>query len=112
MPLSRKSPAHQLAPLRNNTSAVKERYVDTDTGFNIVAEQDCTDVLQGVKDAGYLLPKKTKGDGARYMGSIPLVFAQQWAKECGAKIGTKEFSEYAFKKMLSGEFAKLRVDRT
>jgi hypothetical protein len=45
----------------------------------------------------------------RKVGSIPLIVAEQWAKECGAAIGTKEFAEYAKRKLMDGDFAKFRI---
>ena len=47
--------------------------------------------------------------GRRYAGSVDLLTAQNWAKECGAAIGTKEFRVYAKKKLNSPEFAKFRA---
>lgn len=44
---------------------------------------------------------------SHYLGSIPMVIASQWAKECGSGIGTKEFGEYAKKKLMSGDYSKL-----
>lgn len=45
----------------------------------------------------------------RKIGSIPLIVAEQWAKECGAGVGTKEFAAYAKRKLMDGDFAKFRI---
>ena len=45
----------------------------------------------------------------RKIGSIPLVVAEQWARECGAAVGTKEFAQYAKRKLMDGDFAKFRI---
>lgn len=45
----------------------------------------------------------------RKIGSIPLIIAEQWAKECGAGVGTKEFAAYAKRKLMDGDFAKFRI---
>jgi len=45
----------------------------------------------------------------RKIGSIPLIVAETWAKECGAAVGTKEFAEYAKRKLMDGDFAKFRI---
>lgn len=45
----------------------------------------------------------------RKVGSIPMIVAEQWAKECGEAIGTKAFAEYAKKKLMDGDFAKFRI---
>lgn len=50
------------------------------------------------------------GDAAyRYVGSIDAVMAEQWSRECGAGVGTTEWSAYVKKKLQSGEFSKFLV---
>jgi hypothetical protein len=95
--------------LRSHSDPIREHFVNTDKGFKVVTEQTCDDTIKAVHDAGSLLRKRTKGDGARYMGSAPLVVVQIWAKECGAKPGTREFLEYARRKLTDGEYARLKV---
>jgi hypothetical protein len=56
-----------------------------------------------------MIQKRTKADGARYMGSVPAVQAYIWAKECGAAVGTREWADYAAAKMGSGDFKKFKV---
>lgn len=46
----------------------------------------------------------------RLVGRIDLVTAEQWAKECGAGVGTKEFAAYCKRKLMDGDFAKFRVE--
>jgi len=88
---------------------VRERVEDFDGGFRIVEEQQCDDTIEAVKLAGENLPRKTRADGARYMGSAPLIVARIWAKMCGSAPGTREFAEFARKQLTSGEYAKLKV---
>jgi len=45
----------------------------------------------------------------RHVGQIPLALAEDWSRQCGAKIGSREFGEYVKKKLMSGEFSKLVV---
>jgi hypothetical protein len=45
----------------------------------------------------------------RKIGSIPFVVADQWSRECGAGIGTKEFAAYCKRKLLDGDFAAFRI---
>jgi hypothetical protein len=75
----------------------------------MVSEQNCDDTIEAVKIASENLPRRTKADGARYLGSAPIIVAQIWAKLCGAAPGTREFAEYARKQLSSGEYAKLKV---
>ena len=83
--------------------------VDDNGCFHIVTEQDCDATIQAVHDAGSVLRRHTGGDGARYMGSVPLVQAQIWAKECGFPVGSRGWTDYSAKKLNSVEFAKLRA---
>jgi hypothetical protein len=109
LPLSRPAPKHGPVALRSNADPVTERVEDFNGGFRIHTEQLCDDTLQAVHDAGDLIPKKTAADGARYMGSVPVVQALIWSKECGAAVGTREWAEYARKKMETGGFSKLKA---
>lgn len=108
-PLSRAVPKYNVAPLRSNADPIREHVVDTDNGFHIVRTQDCDDTIAAVHTYSTTSSKRSRKDGARYMGSAPLIVCEIWAKECGAPVGTREFSEYAHKKLTHGEYAKLKV---
>ncbi len=43
--------------------------------------------------------------GGTYVGSIDEITAVNWAKECGAKLYSKEWMAHAKKKRLSGDYA-------
>lgn len=43
-----------------------------------------------------------------HVGSIPMDLVTQWAKEAGVQWGSEEHREIMRKKLLSGEFNKLR----
>ncbi len=93
-----------LAGDRHAMPGVREQVVSKDGVVTITKTQDAQpmfDAIRAVKD----LPKNPT---MRYVGSIPLILGQQWARECGAAIGTKQWREYAHKKLKSGEFSKLR----
>lgn len=107
LPLSRKPPKHP-APLRSKADPIRERYVDTDNGHRIVTTQTCDDTIAAVHAAREIIPKKQK-NAPRYKGSVPLVVCQIWAKQCGAPIGSREFSEYAAKQLDGGEYAKFKA---
>jgi len=98
-----------LHRLSHEQSAVRERTTDGDGVFHIHREQTVDEVLAGVRAAADHIKKKTKGDGARYVGSVPLIVAEIWAKECKAPVGSREFTQYAHGKLQSGEFAKLKA---
>src|SRR5210317_2223778 len=45
----------------------------------------------------------------RYVGSIDAITAEQWAKECGAAVGTQEFMAYCKRKLMDSDNAKFLV---
>ena len=93
------------------TPGVREkRVLDRNTGLvRFVKTQTISDkFFDAIRARREMIhPKSTM----RYRGSIPMLTAQAWAKECGAAIGTRAFNEYAHAKLLTGgEYAKLRGD--
>ena len=63
--------------------------------------------VDGTFEAIAALSEYAKTPDRYYLGSIPMNIAGRWARECGAGIGTQEFAEYAKKKLMGGEYAKL-----
>lgn len=61
-------------------------------------------IFNGVKLRGEVVNPERSKTGRLYLGSVDPLTAQNWAKECGAAVGTKEFAAYAKKKLQSGEF--------
>jgi hypothetical protein len=80
-----------------------------DNRFAFKKTQDVTAILEAAKDARDTLRKDTGPAGGRFLGTVPVLIAQQWAKECGFPIGTKGWSNYAKTKLADGEWAKLRI---
>lgn len=73
--------------------------------------EDVSPVLDAIKDQREMharLPRFKRNN--RLVGSIPGTLAAQWALECKAAPGTKEFLEYVKKKLLSGNYSKLIVE--
>lgn len=103
-------PKYHPDPLRSRSDAVTERFVDFDGGFHIVTEQDCSATINAVRAASDIIPRKTKADGARYAGSVPVVKAHEWAKECGFPVGSHGWVDYATKKLNSSEYKHLRAN--
>lgn len=100
---------------QNNRSFPSAPYTErlitsaSDGTFSFLKTQDVTPVLDAAKDAREHLRRDTGPIQGRYLGTVPVLVAQQWAKECGAAIGTKEWAAYAKKKLADGTWAKLRV---
>ena len=45
----------------------------------------------------------------KLVGRIPFVICEEWSRECGANIGSKEFAAYVQKKLINGDFQKFRI---
>lgn len=78
-------------------------------GDKIIVQKtyDNTDVLNRVAAA-----KELNGGvvgESRFVGSVPLHMLATWAKEAGIKWDDPAMSEVLKRKLLSGEFAKLRA---
>jgi hypothetical protein len=77
--------------------------------FAFKKTQDVSAILDAAKDARDTLRKDTGPIGGRFLGTVPVLIAQQWAKECGFPVGTKGWANYAKTKLADGEWAKLRI---
>lgn len=74
--------------------------------------QEVDSVFDGVKMVGEVENATRDTNGRLYLGSIDPITAANWARECGAAIGTKEFAQFAKKKLMSNEFSKFRAPRS
>lgn len=92
-------------------SEIKETMIEQDDKLHIVREQDVTDILKNNIRQQDDLPSMYGDAKFRKVGSIPFVVAEQWMKECGAPIASKEFNEYAKKKLRDSNYAYLRVKK-
>lgn len=90
---------------------IRERLVLDGDGkrFHFVKSQDVQGVLDAAKDAAETLRPNTGPVGSKYLGTVPMLIAQQWAKTCGAAIGSKAWAAYAKSQLKDGTWAKLRV---
>lgn len=73
----------------------------TDTGVQSLLDRN--------KMMSELAPSKLGHAATRYVGSVDGLTAENWARECGAAVGTAEFAAYAKKKMMDGDNAKFLV---
>lgn len=62
------------------------------------------DAIAGLRE--HIVPNTGPAQG-KYLGTVPNIIAVQWAKECGAAIGTKEWGKYAKTKLADGTWKKL-----
>jgi hypothetical protein len=85
-------------------------YLDADgKSFHFVKRQNVQSILDAAKDAAETLRPNTGPVGSKYLGTVPVLIAQQWSKECGAAIGSREWAAYAKTKLKDGTWARLRV---
>lgn len=90
-------------------SGIVERMIEQDGKLHIQRSQDVQAIIDQNKVEADLLPSMY-GDAAwRKVGSIPFTVAEEWSKECGAGIGTKEFALYCKRKLMDGDFAAFRI---
>lgn len=88
---------------------VKEAYDIQDGRLIIRRSQDVQALIDQNKAEAEFMPSMHGDAKFRKVGSIPFVVAEQWSKECGAGIGTKEFALYCKKKLMDGDFAAFRI---
>tara|TARA_B100000035_G_scaffold313549_1_gene327527 strand:- start:825 stop:1106 length:282 start_codon:yes stop_codon:yes gene_type:complete len=84
---------------------VKTNYHWEDNKLVVDRSQDVQDILDFNKERN--IDGHNRKSDMRLVGSIPFVVIEMWMKECGAKLGSKEFQEYVKKKLTSGEYSKL-----
>ena len=72
---------------------------------------DAEPLIQAIPEYATMVNSQRNKTGRLYLGSVDLLTAQNWAKECGYPIGTKPWRAYANTKLMSGEFAKFRAPR-
>lgn len=63
------------------------------------------DAVKQVPDA-----QQVRGKNRHWLGTVPLIIAEQWAKDCGAAVGTKEWGAYARRKLKDGTWRKLTAN--
>lgn len=69
------------------------------------------DVTADLERAARLRENLRAGSDLRHVGTVPMVIAEQWSRECGEQIGTAGFNEYLKRKLQDGEFAKLAIGK-
>ena len=89
---------------------VSEKYsMDSDGLIRVTRSQDVQSLIDQTKHEAEAAPSMFGQAAVRKIGSIPFVVADQWSRECGAGIGTKEFAAYCKRKLLDGDFAAFRI---
>jgi hypothetical protein len=94
----------QLTP-----QGVMERMVEADGLLHVQRQQDVQSLIDLNKHEAETLPSMYGQAAVRKIASIPLVVAEEWSRECGARIGSPEFARYCDKKTQDGDFAAFRI---
>ena len=63
--------------------------------------------MAGFLDAAKAQAEYAKGKNYYKIGSVPIVVAKQWERECGHGINSKEWLEYAKKKLMDPDYRDL-----
>lgn len=88
---------------------IHERMIEQDGKLLVQRRQNVSDLIDKNKAEADILPSMHGDAAIRKVGSIPFTVAEQWARECGASIGSKEFTAYCKKKLMDGDFAAFRI---
>mgnify|MGYP000900055755 CR=1 FL=1 len=92
-----------------NEYGVMERMYEQDGKLIVNRQQDVEALIEQNKIEAEIAPSMHGDAAVRKVGSIPFVVAEEWSRECGAGIGTKEFALYCKKKLMDGDFAAFRI---
>lgn len=86
-------------------------HFDSDGSFTHYRSMDAQCIVDGVKGRADDTSRAERLKSTmRYEGSVDTITASNWAKECGAAIGTKEWNAFAFAKLKSGNYNKFRAE--
>ena len=87
---------------RRYYSKEKEKMtVDADGRVHVTRTVDAEPIINAMKDYADIIGTKRndKMGGAKMIGAIDPITAANWAKETGLKIGTREFAQFAKKRI-------------
>ena len=71
--------------------------------------QDVAGIIEQNKIEADILPSMHGDAAIRKVGSVPMVVAEEWARECGCAIGTTGFMDHLKRKLADGDFAAFRI---
>ncbi len=85
--------------------------VDADGLVHVHRSNNAEPVMDAVKRYGDVVDKWAKNKAGRKMiGSLDPITAGKWAKECGARFGTQEYTQFAVKRLREDiDYRKFRV---
>lgn len=90
-------------------SGIREQMKEQDGKLIVTRSENVQALIDDNKRLAAEAPSMHGDAKFRLVGRIPAVIAEQWSRECGAGIGTKEFTQYCKRKLMDGDFAAFRV---
>lgn len=85
--------------------------VDSNGTVHIKTTIDAEPIMEAVKAYGDFIDRHTqKRQAQRYVGSLDPITAANWARETGLKVGTREFAQFAMKRIKGDiDYRRFRV---
>jgi len=96
---------------RRHEKRRESAFFDSDGVLHIQKTIDIEPVMDAMKSYGDFIDRHTqRKEAQRIVGSLDPFTALAWAKECGAAVGTKEFAQFAMKRIKSdSDYRRFRV---
>ncbi len=88
---------------------IKEKMIEQDGKLHIVKEQRVKEMLDSIQKIRDYVPDSHGDHRGRWVGSVPFVLAEEWARESGTQIGTKEFAAYLKRKLSDPDYKNLLI---
>lgn len=88
---------------------IKEKMIEQDGKLHIVKEQRVKEMLDSIQKIRDYVPNSHGDHRGRWVGSVPLVLAEEWARESGTQIGTQEFAAYLKRKLSDPDYKNLLI---
>lgn len=88
---------------------IVEKSVEADGKLTFTRSQNVQSLIDRNRAEAEILPSMHGQAAVRKVGSIPLVVAEGWARECGCAVGTAGFADHVKRKLADGDFAAFRI---
>lgn len=102
-----------LAECRRRYYSKPKETITLDNDGRVIVRQsmDIEPIMDAMKAYGDIIGTKRndKMFGAKMIGGIDPLTAGNWASETGLKVGTREFAQFAKKRIQDSEYRKFRV---
>lgn len=83
--------------------------VDSDGSWLIQQSQDVEHIIEQNKQLQTLEPRILKSDWYHWFACVPHQIHMKWTQESGLRLFSKEYNEYAYKKLHDPDYRHFRV---